>query len=247
MIIFWRFILAINFTLLGLAIGAWTGAQFFVTKSDGLAGGVMVLWYGALGAIILLIISIILMQKLQEKLLSVTAIVFSLLVMSIYGTLAFKKQAKFLEERGSNDVYLAAGRFTVSMERLDLRDPFLFIKMEIDSRTRKWIQIGPPPRNENFTATLRAKQLLELRKALNDLALLPAKVLSDCNSNQGAAAKRLSWHLLDTENSLDGEGFIEKGAVDINNTCLREHFVISRALQLVEKASQSPMGDIERL
>jgi hypothetical protein len=247
MVIFWRIILVLSMTLVGLALGAWIGAQFFVSKSDGLAGGVMVLWYGVLGAIALLVISIILGGKFQGNLLSTAAIIFALLAVAIYGIVVFKEQAKFLDEAGSDKVYDAAGKYTASMERLDTSDPYLFVKMEIDSRTRKWIQTGPAPKNEIFTATLRAKQLVEIREALNDVAHMPAEVLNNCNSNQGMATKRLRWHLIEVENYQDGLDLIQKGMVNINDACLREYFAISRALQLLEKASQSPMGDIKRL
>lgn len=247
MIIFWRIVLVLSFILLGLIMGAWIGSQFFVTKSDGLVGGVIVLWYGVLGAIILLVISIILIRKLQGRSLSLTAIIFALIVISVYGIFTYKQQAEFQNELGSQDDYEAAGKFTVTMERLDLSDPFLFVKMEIDSRSRKWIQTGPAPKNEVFSASLPAKQLLTLREALNIMARLPADVLNNCNSDQGVATKRLTWHLLDTEEYLAGTGLIIKGSVNINAACLGEHFAIFKALQLVEKASQSPLGDLKAL
>lgn len=231
-------------TLLGLPIGAWIGARFFVSKADGMVGGAMVLWYGVLGAIILLVISVILGRKLQGKSLPISAVTFALLAMAVYGTVAFNKRTTFLQEAGSNSAYTAAGKYTASMERLDLSDPFLFVKMEIDSHSRKWLQTGPAPKNETFTATLRAYQLLEIREALNNVALMPAEVLGNCNSDQGTATKRLSWHLIDAEISHDGPSLIKKGSVNTNEACLQEHSNISRALLLVERASRSPKATL---
>ena len=246
MIIFWRILLALGLMLIGLALGAWTGSQFFVTKADGMVGGVMVLWYGVLGAIILLVIGIFLGLRLKGKALPILALFFILIASVYYGVAILKAGKKFRDEAGSNSAYAIAGKFTVSMERLDLSDPFLFVKMKIDSRTRHWVQIGPAPKNEAFTASLRAKQLVEIRQALNDMVELPAKVFADCNSDQGPGTKQLRWHLSDAEISSEGPSLAKKGVVNINDACLREYLLIARVLQLVEKASQSPLGDIKR-
>lgn len=245
-LILWRILLSLGMSATGLALGAGIGARFFVTKADGMASGAMVLGYGVLGAVILLLISIFLGLKLKEKALPTTALIFALLAVVYYGALVFKAKEKFQNEAGSNSAYAMAGKFTASMARLDLSDPFLFVKIEVDSRKRKWVKTGPAPKNQVFTASIRAKTLIEMRAALEDLAAIPAEALADCNSNQSPATKRLRWDLIDAEIPPNGPGLVTKGVVNINDACVREHPVISRALMLVERASLSPMGDIKR-
>ncbi len=245
-IILWRIVLSLGMLATGFAVGANVGARFFVTRADGLAGGVMVLWYGVLGAIFLLVISIILGLKLKGKALSVTALVFTLLSVVYYGMAAFKARESFQAEAGSASEYNAIPGFTATMYRLDLSDPFLFVKMEVDSRKRKWIQTGPAPKNQVFTSTIRAKTLVEMRAALEEMALLGQEAFADCRNTPGPFTKGLSWNL-ELERNVEYEnGIVSVNKINLSETCLREHPVINRALMLVEQASRSPMSDVKR-
>ncbi len=245
-IILWRILLALGMSAVGLALGANIGARFFVTKADGLAGGVMVLWYGVLGAIILLVISIILGLKLKGKALPVTALIFALMALAYFGMAVFKAKEKFTAEAGSASEYNAILDFTATMYRLDLSDPYLFVKMEVDSRKRKWVKTGPPPENQIFTSTIRAKTLVEIRAALEKMALLGQQAFADCRNTPGPFTKGLSWHLELEKNVKYENGIISDNKINLSETCLREHPVIQRALILVEQASRSPMGDVKR-
>ena len=242
----WRILLALSLLSLGLVLGATTGAQLFVTRADGLAGGAMVLWYGILGALVLLVIGIILGLKLQGTLLLLAALIFTVLAAILYGMATFKSMAMTKAELGSDSAYEAAGQFTVTMERLDTSDPYLFVKMEINSRKRTWTQTGPAPDHEVFYAHIKAKTLVEIRVALNKVAAINTEELADCHSDQGPANKRLRWDLMDAQIPQNGQGLVKKGVVNINAACLREHFEIVRALSLVEKASQGPVGTVKR-
>lgn len=234
-------------TLLGFPLGAWIGAHFFVSKADGMAGGVMVLWYGVLGSITLLIVGIVWGNKLKGRSRPILAVSSILIAIALYGNAIFKGQSNFKGQVGSELAYAEAGSFTASMERLDLSDPFLFVRMDIDSRSRKWIQTGPAPKHDTYTATIRAEQLVELREALNDVARMPTDVLNDCMGMHGVASKRLSWHIFDGKSKLDERRSRKNGFVDLNNACLHEYYPLSRAILLLEKASLSSTGDIERL
>lgn len=247
---FWRILLALSSAAVGFAIGANVAASFLVSKSDGMAGGVMVLGYGAVGAIVLLVISIITGAKLKRagktKWLVFSAIILSMIAAAYYGWVSYRANAQYLAEAGSDADYAMAGEFTVRMERLDLSDPYLFVTMEIDSRSRKWRRVGPAPESAVFTGTLKASQLVEIRALLDEVAAIPARVLADCNSNKGPASKRLRWHLKDAKIPPEGPGKVTHGAVNTNRACLSEYPQINRALLTVEQAPLSALGDTKR-
>jgi len=230
----------------GFVLGAWTGALFFVTKADGIVGGVMVLWYGLLGAIILLVISIVLGLKLKGKTLFVTALVFALLAAGIFGAAAYMSWKRLQADLGQASEYDAILDFTASMDRLDMSDPYLFVKMEIDSRKRKWIQTGPAPKNDVFEASIRAKKLAEIREGLEDLARLSQDEFDACRNTPGPFTKQLSWHLEMERNVQFHEPMVAVSKINLSETCLHEHPVIQRALWLVESVSRSPAADLKR-
>lgn len=75
---------------MGFLVGATLGARFWVTKADGLAGGVMVLWYGLLGALILLALGVWLGVKLKAVWLPKLALIAASLSIVAYGLLLFR-------------------------------------------------------------------------------------------------------------------------------------------------------------
>lgn len=246
MTIVWRILLFLSSLAVGFAIGGHVAARFLVTKSDGLAGGVMVLWYGVLGAIILLVLSFIFGRKLQGKALPITALSLTLLATVYYGLALINANDDFTRRAGTDADYAVAGEFTASMARLDLSDPYLFVEMQIDSETRKWKKTGPAPDQEVFTATLKATLLVEIREAINQVAAIPAEQLAACANDKGGATKRLRWQLLDQQHASDGQPLMRTGDVVNNQACLAKFPQIGRALLLIERASFSPLGDLKR-
>jgi hypothetical protein len=118
--------------------------------------------------------------------------------------------------------------------------------MEIDSRDRSWTQTGPAPDHKIYTAKMKAEHLIEIREALDRVAEMSAEEFADCPSGNGVPIKRLRWHVADAQSSENGQGVVREGAVDVNEDCLRDHSVISRALRLVEQASQKPGGRVQQ-
>lgn len=127
-------------------------------------------------------ISIFLGLKLKGKALPVTTLILAFVALSYYGAAIFKARENFQAEAGSDAAYSQAGDFSATMERLDLSDPYLFVKMEVDSGTRKWVQTGPGPEYEVFTASLRAKTLLEIRTALENVAAMSIEDIAGCQT-----------------------------------------------------------------
>lgn len=67
MTVFLRIMLVLNMIFIGFCVTAFVGAYFFTAKEDGLAGGAMVLGYGAFGAFLFTMIAIFTMRTLSLK------------------------------------------------------------------------------------------------------------------------------------------------------------------------------------
>ena len=244
-VIFWRVALIIGMVLAGVYAGA-LAALLLVPKNAGLAGGAMVLFHVVLGALVFAVIGVIIALKLKDQALRKTSRFIGVPVLILTLVLSAIAISKTLANREPDSAFAPAGQFTATMERLDTSDPYLFVKMEIDSKKRTWTQTGPPPDNEVFYAKMQAATLVEIRQALDKVAAMDADILADCHSDQGRADRRLRWQLMDADIPLDGPGMVSSGAVNINAACLKNHFILSRALQLVEKASMAPGGKVKR-
>ena len=241
----WRAILVASLAAVGMCAGAFLGATYLVPKGSGLAGGAMVLGYAALGIAVCAIVGLVVASQLEGRALRNVTLAIGIPV--LVGSLllaagAFLKQAA---EREPDSAFAAAGDFTVVFERLDTSDPYLFVSMEINSRDRTWTQTGPAPDHKTYYAAMKAEHLIEIREALDKVAAMRPEDLADCESGKGPATKRLRWNLIDAQIPGDGPGLVKQGAVSINAACLQEYFVISRAVGLVEKASQKPGGRVK--
>ncbi|NOZ10697.1 MAG: hypothetical protein GXP09_06655 [Gammaproteobacteria bacterium] len=233
----WRSLLIISCGMAGMYLGLWAGATYFVPKGAGLAGGTMVLGYGVLGAVGFVLAGTMIAFRLQGKKLRNTTLLISGPVLLFYLVLVVIALARTAAEREPDTAFAPAGRFTVTMERLDTSDPYLFVKMHVDSRTRTWEQTGPAPEHQVCSAKIKAENLINIRDALDAMIALSAEKLADCNSAEQPASKRLRWNIMDGRMVPGSPGLPEKATLEVNTSCLRKHFTIARAFLLVEKIS----------
>ena len=240
----WRSLLIICFGLIGAYLVAWVGATFFVPRNSGLAGGAMVLGYVALGLFGFAIAGAVIAFRLQGKILRNTALIVGVPVLLFYSILTAMALAKAAAEMEPDSAFVPAGVFTVTMERLDTSDPYLFVRMHVDSRTRTWAQTGPAPEHRICTAKIQSKNLIDIREALETLLLIGNEKLADCNSADTPAEKRLRWKLVDGRREADGSALSEQGTLNVNTACQRKHFEIARVFSLVEKISLQTGGKV---
>lgn len=73
----WAVLLVLASLLPGFALGAWLGAQFLVPRNAGLAGGAMVLWYGLLGLLAAVIVTLLLVRFLASSRLRSSALLMA--------------------------------------------------------------------------------------------------------------------------------------------------------------------------
>jgi len=233
----WRSLLIISFGMIGLYLGFWTGGTFFVPKGAGLAGGATVLMYGVLGFVGFAIAGAIMAFWLREKTLRNSALIIACPVLLFYLALIIMALIKAAGEREPDAAFAPAGKFTVTMERVDISDPYLFSKMHVDSTTRKWQQTGPAPKHKICSARIKAKNLIEIRHALDRMLALNPEKLSDCKQGDQPVIKRLHWNLIDGQLPQGGSGLGKKGSLDVNSACLARHLEIAGAFSRVEKIS----------
>jgi len=240
----WRSLLVISFGMTGVYLGAWAGATYFVPKSAGLAGGAMVLGYVILGFVGFAIAGALIAFRLQGKKLRHTALIVGVPVLLFYLVLSVNALMKAATEREPEAAFAPAGTFTVTMERVDKSDPYLFVRMHVDSKTRTWEQTGPAPEHKVCYAKIKAKNLIEIRDALESLLAVSGDKLADCNRADQPVIKRLHWDLTDGRMEQGSANLPENGTLEVNESCLRQHFEISRTFSLVEKISLQAGGKV---
>lgn len=239
----WRSLLIISSGLAGLYLGSWAGAAYFVSKDAGLAGGAIVLMYAIAGLAVFAVAGAVVAFRLGGRNLRNTALIIAAPVLLFYLVLTAIALMKSAAEREPDEAFAPAGQFTVAMERVDLSDPYLFARMEVDSESRRWTQTGPAPEHKICSAEIRSKELIEIRNALDVLLALGAEELAGCNDAEEPVIKRLHWNLIDKRLPPGGSALPEKGALDANAICLHRH-EIARAFSLVEKISLRTGGNV---
>lgn len=240
--IVWRILLIVALALAGMYLGLFIGAKYFVPKSAGLASGAMALGYAVLGLVVFALIGVVVASVLKANALRNTALIIGVPV--ILGYLVFTTifVIKLIGDREPNEAFAAAGQFTVVMERLNTRDPYLFVKMEINSIDRTWVKTGPKPDSRVFYASMRSATLIDIRTALDALAAMSTEDLARCRKAEGPVIKRLNWNLIDAKAS---PSFVKIDTLAINMTCLSDHPAVARALLLVERASEKRGGKVK--
>lgn len=233
MTILCRILLVICPGLLGLVAGTWLGGHYLVPKGSGLAGGPMALGYGLGGAALLACLGGAAAYSLEGASLRRGAMACALAAAATLGALGLRMMAKDAAQREPDAAFAPAGRFTATMERLDQSDPYLFVKMEVDSQRRTWTQVGPAPKSQTCSSTMKAAHLVEIRKALDGLAAARDKATAACGATSGPALKRLRWSLEGKEDSLE-----------VSAACAQALPEVARALALVESASRAPASKV---
>lgn len=240
----WRSLLIISLGLAGAYLGLWAGATYFVPKSSGLAGGAMVLGYAVSGFVGFAFVAALLAFRLQGKVLRNTSLIVGGPVLFLYFILTVLALSRAAAEREPDSAFAAAGKFTVTLERVDTSDPYLFVKMEVDSRDRTWRQTGPAPENRVCSATIKAKHLIELREALDALLALSPEKQANCNPEGKPIVKRLGWNVMDDNLPAGHSGLDNKGLIEATEICLQRDFEVARTFLLVEKISLQEGGKV---
>lgn len=242
--VLWRSMLISSFTLGGAFLGGWFGANYFVPKNAGLAGGAIVLGYVVVVAIGFSVLGAIVAFRLKGRILRRSTLIFGVPVLVLYLILTLRTFAKVAAEREPDSAFVPAGVFTATMERIDTSDPYLFVRMHVNSQDRTWTQTGPAPEYKLCSAKTKARNLIYIRHALDKLLILSSVKLVDCSNENLKIVKRLYWELMDQPRKKNGKIQSKKGVLSINAACQRKHIEVGKVISLIENISMREGGKV---
>ena len=231
-----RAVLVLGTAFLGLVIGSNLAARFWVPKNQGLAGPFEVLFYGALFGLGAGALALALCFFLKGKALKITSLlvaISSLILLVIMGVLIQRnKQARLDPETA----YAGIPEFSVSLEQLVIKDPYLRVKIEVDAKTRKWRSVGPAPENQNCRGGIRAKILSEIAAGLEAATSEKGQqTMNSCRVMAVVPDQRLVWSLADGSN----------GSLEFGQACLDKSPDLARLVRALNRATLSPVSPIK--
>jgi hypothetical protein len=204
----------------------------------------MILGYVVFGFVVFAIAGAVVAFRLQGKRLRNTALVIGAPVLVLYVVLGAIALTRVAAEREPDAAFAPAGEFTVTMERVDTSDPYLFVRMQVDSKTRTWTQTGPAPEHKVCSAKIKAENLIEVRNALDGLLAISGERLADCRNADLPVVKRLHWNLVDRRSGEGGSVMPEEDTLEVDATCLTKHVEIAQVFLLVETISLQAGGNV---
>ncbi len=235
--IIFSILLVLGFTFLGLYAGG--GLSGMLVEKQNLDGMLDALGYILGGAVIGFGISLILSFKLNGKSLRRLSIVSFLIaaVISVFVYLNFAKAQQARLDPESEYENIAA--YSVSLEQIVIKDPYLRVKMEVDSPKRQWISTGPAPDHQKCQGTIRAKQMAQIAKALETLAENGETEIETCRAGNSKTEQLLKWklHLKDKPEAFSGE-------LKISAACLKTSPAVNKVVFAVGRATFSPTSEV---
>ena len=232
-----RIIFIISSTWIGLVLMANIAGRFLVSKSDGLAGGAMVLGYGLLGAGICLVATLIISLKLSHTRLRWAAIGSgAIAVIFIIMTLLHIRK---IHNAGLDpeSAYAGLPAFTVAIQQTKIVDPYLTTRHTINTHDREWA--NTLPNGKVCRGNLSAQAQRNIARALIDVSQNAEPIIKSCQSTKVHADKELSWKF-----STYSEGMVE-GTIAVSQQCREQHPPIAHLIREVSKAHLSTRTKIK--
>lgn len=240
----WRALLILSAGLAGMYLAFWIGVTFFAPKNAGLAAGAIILSYGLMGFVGAACIGAVAAFWLPKRKLRPAALILGFPVIAVSAGLGIFAILHQIASREPDEAFAPAGNFALTMERVDRSDPYLFVEMRIDSKSRQWRQVGPAPQNKVCQGGIQSANLIAIREALNAVLALPAETRAGCASASQPAIKRLRWTVNDAGKTTTGTSEGTTGTLDISQACLSRQKPIARALSLTERVSLKSSGKV---
>ncbi|MCR9088676.1 MAG: hypothetical protein NXH97_18245 [Rhodobacteraceae bacterium] len=185
-------VLILSGMFVALCGGSWVAAKYFVT-SIGFVASAEVLMAGIVAALIAGFASLVLMFRLPLNALTIATVIALPVALTLLVVVVVRMQAMEDAQRDPEGAYSGIASFTASVEQIVVTDPYLRVRMDVDSNSRQWVSTGPAPDHQVCEGTVRAKQLQRISQALVTLAQMEPGALAAATADDGNAAKRLSW------------------------------------------------------
>lgn len=235
-------VLLLSAMFLGFFLGAWFASTFLVT-SQGMVAGAEVVVSGFFAAILAAILSAIAAFRLSLRSLTIASVVSAVLALLAFVLFSIRMDQIQEARKDPESEYANVAAFSASVEQLVVSDPYLRIKIEVDSRTREWTSTGPAPDNQICKGTARAAKLLAVSDALKALVAMDQSELTQPFQTSGPAERRLSW-TFDPADGLEAAPSLS-GTIDFSDAQLRAAPEVARAVAAMGLISASPTSPVK--
>ncbi len=191
MMIFLRILIILTALFVGLVAGTAIGGRFFVPAGSGLAGPVIALGYGVVGALILGAIAVALAWYMKRRGLVVAGVVCGVLIVLFLGLTGWRLAKDGQARAEAEKAFIGLDHYKVSLEQRGTVDAVLARKTAIDTRERQWLVVLPDGRtcHGQFDAATQK----DLGNKLGRFARQAGRDESGCKPEAGSGHWRLGW------------------------------------------------------
>lgn len=239
-------VLIISMAFLGMASGGWISAKFIVAPGAGLSGGAEVVFYGLISAAIFVIISLIMLKRINSKLLSKITFSSAIIAIILATILTLRFEARQSENRDIDEAYEGVLPFMVGVEQIIVTDPYLRVKIDIDSKSRRWETTGPAPQHQLCRGTVRAKQLHAVSTALASFAKQKKSAYSKYDAGASGATQRVIWNIDKNDMLILGDDEMGlSGTIEFSEAQLNTEAVIRKLTTSITTAVNLQTSSVE--
>ncbi|MEM8575738.1 MAG: hypothetical protein AAGF48_14060 [Pseudomonadota bacterium] len=185
-------VLILSAMFVALSGGSWVAGRYIVT-STGFAASAEVLLAGIVAAIFGGAICMMLVLRLSLNALVIATAAALPVALTLLVVMVLRIQSVEEAQRDPEKAYEGVATFTASVEQIVVTDPYLRVRMDVDSNARQWVSTGPAPDHQVCKGTVRANQLQRISQTLVTLAQMEASALAASTADDGNATKRLTW------------------------------------------------------
>lgn len=224
----------IGAAFIGLSLGTMGGGLWLVPRGSGLAGPVIALGYGTIGAVagacVATLATRILVGAILRRLVAATLII----TMAMAVVLTLRWQQAQAEHTDPNQAYDGLPSFQASVQQLIITDPYLATRAGIDTTSRSWSLTLPDGRE--CRGTLRAQAQKHVGDVLSRLAQVPTAEIRNCSQSSATAEQRLSWKF---------DGSTRASVVDVSAECLAAKSAIANAIGAIRNVNVRSTSNVE--
>lgn len=229
--ILYTLLVSVSCAIAGLVLGMLWAKYTGAADGQGLAGGVIVLGYGLIGAAIAAIAGIVVSLRMGKVPLQRTAIIAGIVLVIISAYTFIQVRTHRLANQDPPEAYQGIPSFTASIKRTKFADSVLARMVTVNAVKKEWSTQLPDKRICRGRASAEA-----LRKASNAIAeLVDSRIIPKCS---GQIEQVFSW-TLETQHGL------KEGAIELNEECIAKNPAVQFAVFSVQQVSLRTKSGID--
>lgn len=234
-------LLILSGMFVALSASSWIAARYFV-KSTGFVASAEVLLAGIIAAVLVGVICLIQMFRLSFNSLVIATFITMPAAAALLVAMVLRVQSIEEARRDPEEAYQGVSAFTVRVEQIVVTDPYLRVRMDVDSNARGWVSTGPAPEHQVCKGTVRADQLQRISKTLVALARVEASALAAGTSDQEKATTQLIWSFVQNP-GVEGS-FAMDGNITFSSQQETASKELAAAVHALSMASASPTSRV---